>query len=87
MINIISFVLLASLTFAGTAEEEAIILNQELQFLEESASDIQMNSPLAKTESEEQTHEELSLERTYFNTSERDEIRTKSAAPRRARSF
>ncbi len=74
---------------AETASEEAIILNQELQFLENSAKDIEYR-PVAKVDSEESSSagsKDTNLERTYFSDSERDEIRTRAAAPKRVRGF
>lgn len=74
---------------AQSANEEAIILNQELQFLENSAKDIELR-PVANANAEataEPDSRELNLERTYFSDTERDEIRTKAAAPKRVRGF
>lgn len=79
--------LLASNAFAQSSSEEAIILNQELQFLENSARDIGLEPVIAEEAAEEKTAEEISLERAYFNDEERDVIRTKAAAPKRVRSF
>lgn len=87
---LLPLVLLSTAAMAQSNSEEAIILNQEMQFLEDSARDMEVRRPqvAAKTEAEEEkSPEELSLERTYFSDSERDEIRTKAAAPRRTRSF
>lgn len=78
---------LASGAIAQSSSEEAIILNQELQFLENSARDISLAPTVAEEITEEKTPEEISLERAYFNDEERDVIRTKAAAPRRVRSF
>ena len=79
--------LLSFSAWATTPEEEAIILNQELQFLENSVKDIRMENPVTKTEEKEKTVDEISLERTYFRDAEKDEIRTRSAAPKRMRGF
>lgn len=83
--KIFLFALLSLSAFATTPEEEAIILNQELQFLENSVKDIRVENQVSKTENKEKTAEEVSLERTYFQDAERDEIRTRAAAPRRIR--
>ncbi len=85
-------ILFLALTFSGLAfgqssSEEAIILNQELQFLENSASDIRIERTITEAELRAKSPEELSLESTYFNDAEKDEIRTRVAAPKRARGF
>lgn len=75
---------------AQTAQEEAIILNQELQFLEDSVQNIQAVS--INTENTDALRNkalnEPSLERTYFNNSEieEDTVNTRTASPKR-RSF
>lgn len=84
---LLPLVLFSVSAWAGSVSEEAIILNQELQFLENSARDIRLEPNVTETEAEEKSPEESSLERTYFSDTERDEIRTRAAAPRRARSF
>lgn len=71
---------------AQTSSEEAIILNQELQFLENSAKDLRVNPKLSELAQEELSPDESSLERAYFQDAEKDEIRTRAAAPKR-RSF
>jgi hypothetical protein len=84
---LLPLVLLSASALATTANEDAIILNQELQFLEDSAKGIRVEREVAKTEEKEKSTEESSLERTYFRDAERDEIRTKAAGPKRNRSF
>jgi hypothetical protein len=84
---LLPLVLISASAFAATADEEAIILNQELQFLEDSAKGIRVEREVAKTEEKEKSSEELSLERTYFRDAERDEIKTRAAAPKRNRGF
>ncbi len=81
--------LISATCLAESTSEEALILNQELEFLETSAREMEVNRPqVAKDEDEDtKSPEELSLERTYFSDSERDEIRTRAAAPKRLRSF
>jgi hypothetical protein len=80
----IALILIAfsSTCFAQTPAEQAVILNQELQFLEESArtptTPRQIDAPTTLSRGLPQTDE--SLERTYFSD---DEVRTRTAAPRR----
>lgn len=83
-------ILIASVgAFATTAAEEALILNQELQFLEDSVSNMAAaptKTAETKVNSAEGENDSSSLERTYFSDEERDVIKTKKAAPKR-RSF
>ncbi len=79
-------VLISAGAFAQSDSEEAIILNQELQFLENSARDVTLGPKVTETEEAEKSPEEASLERAYFSDAERDEIRTRAAGPKR-RSF
>jgi hypothetical protein len=76
-------------TFAQTAEEEAIILNQELQFLEDSVKNVQAMSLNTRPDKETRTNKALnesSLERTYFGEDvEEDVISTRSAGQKRRR--
>ncbi len=83
---ILPLVLISSAAIAQTDSEEAIILNQELQFLENSAREIRLEPQVSENEEAEKSSEETSLERTYFSDAERDEIRTRAAGPKR-RSF
>jgi hypothetical protein len=78
--------LLSVTALAETSSEEAIILNQELQFLENSTRDIRVEPKVTEAE-EDKSADEMSLERAYFGTEEKDEIRTRAAAPKRVRSF
>lgn len=77
---------LSVLTFgaiAQTATEEAIILNQELQFLEDSINNVQSVSINTNTEKQRALNEP-SLERTYFGEDlEEDTVSTQTAAPKR----
>lgn len=79
-------VLISAGALAQTNSEDAILLNQELQFLENSAKDIRLEPKISETTEAEKSREESSLERAYFSDSEKDEIRTRAAAPKR-RSF
>lgn len=77
---------LSTAAFAQSSSEEAIILNQEMMFLENSAKDLRIDPKISEAAEKELSPDEMSLERTYFQDSERDEIRSRAAAPRR-RSF
>lgn len=78
--------LISASAFAQTSSEEAIILNQELQFLENSAKDLRIDPRITEAAEKELSPDQMELERTYFQDSEKDEIRTRAAAPKR-RSF
>lgn len=81
--------LVALQAFAQTAEEEAIILNQELQFLEDSVNNVQsmaLNTRPARETGTNKSLNEKSLERTYFGEDvEEDVISTRSAGQKRRR--
>jgi hypothetical protein len=68
-----------------TAAEEAIILNQELQFLEESVGNVQAVSvnTTDAAESRDRAINNESLERTYFGETEEDVVNTRTAAPQK----
>lgn len=72
--------------WAQDASEEAIILNQELQFLEDTANSVSIT---ARNQTSPQQRalpiESQSLEERYFGEGA-DEIRTRTAAPKRKRS-
>jgi hypothetical protein len=76
--------LTSTFVYAQEAQEEALILNQELQFLEDSVKPTQITSlegsdlaPKTRTPGETQ-----SLERIYFGD-ETDSISSRVAAPKR----
>lgn len=72
-----------SFAWAQNSTEEAIILNQELQFLEDSIQNVEVLSSNKVIRSNDQAlGEKLSLEEQYFGSSE-DNISTRSAAPKR----
>jgi hypothetical protein len=75
--------------FAQTKEEEAIILNQELQFLEDSVNNVQAAALNTKAPKESETNKilnEPSLERTYFGEDlSEDVVSTRSAGQKRRR--
>jgi hypothetical protein len=67
--------------------EEAIILNQEMQFLEESAQNVQIVSVKESRETSPQLEKKSQgLEEEYFGTENTQTIRSKASAPKR-RSF
>lgn len=74
--------------WAQDASEEAIILNQELQFLEESANNVTIQARNNQTPQERaRPLETKSLEEKYFGAGSEDTIQTRTAAPRRKRSL
>lgn len=85
---ILGLLTLSGVVLAQSAAEEAIILNQELQFLEDSINNVQSmaidtnNTTLPR----DRALNEESLEKTYFNDVEEDEVSTRTAGPKR-RSF
>ena len=83
---LLTLLTLSTAAMAQTSSEEAIILNQELQFLENSARDLRIDPKVTETAERELSPDEMSLERAYFQDSERDEVRSRAAAPKR-RSF
>jgi hypothetical protein len=65
--------------FAEASTEDAIILNQELQFLEDSVKNIQSTS-----QNENFEKEKTNLEKTYFEDDmEEDSVSTKSSTQKR----
>ena len=77
---------------ARDASEEAIILNQELQFLEDTANNVSVSAraertspnPVASpTQVAAQPIETGSLEVQYFGSESEAPIRTRAAAPKR----
>lgn len=73
--------------FAQSAAEEAIILNQELQFLEDSINTTQalsINTLDVDANRNRALGEDSSLEQKYFGTDvEEDAVSTKTASPKR----
>jgi hypothetical protein len=70
--------------FAQTAAEEAIILNQELQFLEDSINNVQaVSTNASEGAAADRALNEKSLERTYFGETEEDSVSTRTAGPKR----
>jgi len=85
MKKFISFIFLLSVrAFATSQEEEAIILNQELEFLKESANNIKIISEKVPQDmSERKPRSFRTLEETYFDDYEEDKVSTRSAARKR----
>jgi hypothetical protein len=86
---ILALGLLSLNALAQTAAEEAIILNQELQYLEDSVNNVQAISVNTSdtTTPKDRALNEPSLERKYFGEEvEEDSISTRTAGPKR-RSF
>lgn len=76
--------LLTPTLWAQDGSEEALILNQELQFLEESASTISVQAKNDSTPQERaRPIDTSSLEEQYFGSDSEDVIKTKTAAPKR----
>jgi hypothetical protein len=76
--------LLTSTVWAQDATEEALILNQELQFLEEAANNVTIISAnQVPTQESASPIDTKSLEEKYFGNDMEDSIRTRTAAPKR----
>ena len=82
---ILALSLISLSAFAQSAAEEAIILNQELQFLEESVNNIESVSVnTTDSAAKERALNEPALERTYFGEdTEEDTVNTRTAGPKR----
>jgi hypothetical protein len=79
--------IIASTVYAEAPSEEAIILNQELQFLEESANDVTIISQKSENPTVQNSlNETESLEKQYFGNELQDGVSSKAAAPKRRRS-
>lgn len=82
---ILTLILVSTAALAQTAAEEAIILNQELQFLEDSVQNVQavtINTTDVDASRDRAINDE-SLERTYFGETEEDTINTRTSGPKR----
>ncbi len=86
-IFLVSIILTSSLGMAQDASEEAIILNQELQYLEESANNVNLGqgSANSKDDFSRPVSKSRSLENEYFGNDSEESISTKAAAPKRPR--
>lgn len=82
---ILALGLVCATTYAQNATEEAIILNQELQFLEDSINNVQSVSINATGEARRsRALNEPSLEKKYFGEDlEEDVVSTQTASPKR----
>jgi hypothetical protein len=85
---VLAFSLWMSLAFAQTAQEEAIILNQELQFLEDSVKNVEMVSFRTDQKSGvEKALNEPTIEKRYFGEEiEEDVISTRTSGLKRGAS-
>lgn len=84
MNKILLLSLLITPAFAQDGSEEAIILNQELQFLEESANNVTiLSTTKATSQQRARPLQTDSLERQYFGEDLEDEVGTRTAAPKR----
>ncbi len=80
---ILPFLFFAS-AYAQDTSQEAIILNQEMQFLEDSVSNNTLrNAEVTEAPAPESRNRMDSLERTYFGESSEDSVTTQTAAPKR----
>lgn len=81
---ILSILALTSLaSYAQSEAEEAIILNQELEFLEDSVNRKEARA-ITPEASKDKALNEPSLEKTFFgNTTEEDAVSTRTASPKR----
>ena len=80
---LLPLLLVANSSLAQDALEEAIVLNQELQFLEESAKGIKSNDLEVTANSRKRKVIEESLEKTYFEEELTDSISTRTSSRRR----
>lgn len=78
--------LLTPTLWAQDSAEEALILNQELQFLEESANNVTIlsaNNTNVPTQERARPIDTQSLEQKYFGNDMEDNVGTRTAAPKR----
>lgn len=85
MTKILLFGLLLTPTlWAQDSAEEALILNQELQFLEESANNVTILSATTPLSQERARPIDTdNLEEKYFGNDMEDKVETRTAAPKR----
>jgi hypothetical protein len=77
-------VLIATHAWGQEPSEEAIILNQEMQYLEESANNVTISSNTDTSINEvKRPVRNESLEKEYFGNEAESTISTKAAAPKR----
>ncbi len=83
-IYLLLILLSTGIAYGTDTQEEAIILNQELQFLQESANKIKGQNNFNPSNAEGKNSQSLpSLEDTYFGSEDEDSVRTKAAARKR----
>lgn len=82
-IFILALIIATQNALSQSAEEEALILNQELQFLEDSVHAKPLSTTTAQTNTNQPTLKAENLERTYFGSSDEDSIQTRTSAPKR----
>lgn len=84
-ILILTLSLTSFTALAQTAAEEAIILNQELQFLEDSVNNVQAVSvnTIDREGAKNRAVNEESLEKTYFGETEEDSVSTRTSGLKR----
>lgn len=76
--------LLTPTLWAQDSAEEALILNQELQFLEEAANNVTIISAnQTPTQESASPMDTESLEKKYFGNDLEDSVGTRTAAPKR----
>lgn len=81
--------ILSGAALAQDASEEAIILNQELQFLEEAANNVSVTKVTSDNKIQQERSRPIntdSLERQYFGE-DSDDVTTRAAAPVKRRSY
>jgi hypothetical protein len=70
--------------WAQDAAEDALILNQELLFLEESANNVTiLSATTSPTQGRSRPIDTKSLEERYFGNDMEDSVGTRAAAPKR----
>lgn len=76
--------LLTPTLWAQDAAEDALILNQELLFLEESANNVTiLSTTTTPTQERSRPIDTKSLEERYFGNDMEDSVGTRAAAPKR----
>jgi hypothetical protein len=80
---ILALLAFSSVVLAYNAEEEALVLNQEMQFLEESSNPIPKAAPLPLEARATRSAPDTDLESTYFDDAEEDTVSARTSAPRR----
>ena len=80
----LGLIIFSNLLWATSPEEEALILNQELEFLQASAQNVKTPETQTPQVTEKSPNRSAqNLEELYFGVMEEDRISTKAAARRR----